>query len=280
MKKVLIAGKGSYIGECFKQHLAKAGDAYAVEELDTFGFDSAAHDFKAFDAVVCVAGIAHIKETEDNKALYYTVNRDLVVDIAKKAKADGVRHFVFLSSMSVYGKENGVITPDTLPTPKTHYGISKLQAEEQLSALCDDNFKIAVLRPPMVYGKNCRGNFQTVVKIIDKLPVFPLVKNERSMVYIDNLCEFMKLCVDEQKEGVFFPQNKQYVVTSQMARAIAQEKNKKVFFSRLLGLAVYLIRPFVSMANKAFGSLVYEGTEKDDFSYCIVDERESFKNSI
>ena len=280
MKKIVIAGKGSYIGNHIKHYLEDTADTYAIEELDTLHFDDQAYSFDGVDAVVCVAGIAHIKETAENRHWYYEVNRDLVVRLAKKAKADGVRQFVFLSSMSVYGKDSGVITPQTAPAPKSGYGDSKLQAEQQLDELQSDTFKIAVLRPPMVYGKDCKGNFQTVVKIVEKLPVFPQIRNQRSMVYIDNLCEFIKRCIDEERNGLYFPQNKAYVQTSAMAKIIAKEKHKKVFFSRILGFGVWCIRPFISMANKAFGSLIYEGTEQDDFSYCVVDEADSFKQSL
>ncbi len=221
MKKILIAGKGSYIGNCFKNYIEATSDKYLVEELDTCNFDTQNYSFIGVDIIVYVAGIAHIKETNENKNLYYEVNRDLTIKIAKLAKEQGVKQFIFLSSMSVYGMDSGVITPETTPTPKSFYGESKLQAEQMLSSLCDENFKIAVLRPPMVYGKNCKGNFQTVVKIVDKLPLFPKLKNKRSMIYIDNLCEFIKLCADEERNGLYSPQNKEYIETSKMAKIIA-----------------------------------------------------------
>lgn len=280
MKKILIVGKNSYIGLSLKRYLENEPNNYFVEELDTLGFHGSAYNFGDFDAVVCVAGIAHIKETKENAQLYYEVNRDLAVQIAEKAKADGVEHFVFLSTMSVYGMESGVITPDTLPAPKNNYGKSKLQAEQMLSALCDESFKLTVIRPPMVYGKDCKGNFQTVVKLACKLPVFPKVNNARSMIYIDNLCNFIKLCIDQTKTGIFCPQNREYVNTSAMAKAIASQKGKKLFLSRILGVLVAVVRPFCSLLTKAFGSLIYKDMEKDDFSYCVIDGEVSFKESV
>ena len=280
MKRILVAGKGSYIGNYFKNYIESASSDFIVDELDTIGFDPETCEFDQIDTIVYVAGIAHIKETKENRDLYYKVNRDLTLEVAKKAKEQGVKQFVFLSTMSVYGMESGVITNDTKPAPKNSYGESKLQAEELLDSLNDESFKVVVLRPPMVYGKGCKGNFQTVLKIVDKIPVFPKINNRRSMIYIDNLCEFIKLCVEQERQGLYFPQNREYVNTSDMAKVIADEKGKKVFFSKVLGFGVCLLRPFVSMANKAFGNLTYEGTEKDDFSYCVVDETQSFKRSI
>lgn len=280
MKKILIVGKNSYIGLSLKHYLENEQSNYSVEELDTLGFNGSVHNFNGFDAVVCVAGIAHIKETKENTQLYYEVNRDLAVQIAEKAKADGVGHFIFLSTMSVYGMESGVITLDTLPAPKNNYGKSKLQAEQLLSALCDESFKLTIIRPPMVYGKNCKGNFQAVVKLACKLPVFPKVNNARSMIYIDNLCNFIKICIDKSKTGIFCPQNQEYVNTSAMAKVIASQKSKKLFLSRTLGVLVAIVRPFSSLLTKAFGSLIYKDMESDNFSYCVIDIESSFKDSV
>lgn len=280
MKKILIVGKNSYIGRSLKNFLEKEPNTYCAEELETVDFDPTAHTFRGFDVIVCVAGIAHVKETKENAQLYYKVNRDLAVQIAKKAKAEGVGHFIFLSTMSVYGLERGVITPDTLPAPKNHYGRSKLQAENLLSELCDESFKLTIIRPPMVYGKNCKGNFQTVVNLACKLPVFPKVNNARSMIYIDNLCNFIKLCAVHSKAGIFCPQNKEYVNTSAMAKAIATQKNKKLFLSSVLGMAVSAAAPFNSRLRKAFGSLIYKDMDSDGFSYCVIDGESSFQRSV
>lgn len=280
MKKILIIGKGSYIGEHIKNYIETTTENYTVDEMDTYNLKPRACNFNGIDTIIYVAGIAHIKETDKNRNLYYKINRDLTVQVATTAKEQGVHQFIFLSSMSVYGKNSGVITEHTRPEPVNSYGDSKLQAEQLISPLRDKNFKVTILRPPMVYGKNCKGNFQTVLKIIDKTPIFPEIHNIRSMIYIDHLCEFIKLCVVEERDGLYFPQNSTHVQTTGMAKIIAGEKNRKVFFSKLLGIIVCLIRPFIPMANKAFGSLIYSETEKDNFSYCTVDETDSFKMSV
>ena len=236
--------------------------------------------FAEYDVVFHVAGIAHQKETSENSELYYKVNRDLAIETATKAKAEGVKQFIFLSSMSVYGMETGVITRDTVPTPKSNYGKSKLQAEEGIASLSDDSFTVTVIRPPMVYGRGCKGNFQSVVKIVMKSPVFPRIKNERSMIYIDNLNAFVKLCIDRQPRGVFFPQNREYVTTVDMAKGISAALNKKRYFSVLLGCGVFMMRPFVSAAKKGFGTLIYKDMEDFNFEYSVVSNDDSFKNSI
>ncbi len=259
MKKILITGANSYIGTSFERYINdNFANEYSIDTVDMLDGSWREKDFSGYDVIFHVAGIAHQKETLENEHLYYSVNRDLAVEAAAKAKSDGVGQFIFLSSMSVYGKESGVITKDTSPAPKSHYGKSKLEAEEGIWTLNNDAFRVALVRPPMVYGKDCKGNFQTVIKIVKKFPVFPKVKNSRSMIYIDTLCQHIKECVDNGTSGIMLVQNFEYMNTSEMATVIAEKLGKKIYLSRLLGFAVKMICPFVSKANKAFGTLVYE----------------------
>ena len=201
-------------------------------------------------------------------------------ETAKKTKSDGVGHFVFLSSMSVYGMDAGEITLNTKPEPVSNYGKSKLQAEKALFELEDNDFKVAALRPPMVYGKNCRGNFQLLLLLVTKSPVFPAVNNRRSMISITNLSAFIKLIVDGEYSGIYCPQNKEYVNTTDMAKYMAKAKGRKVFFSKLAGFAIKMMIPFVSKAKKAFATLIYKDCEQFDFSYCVEELEDSINKSI
>lgn len=278
MKHILITGSGSYIGTALEQRLEP--EEYQITVLDVQDPSWEQADFSGFDTVVHIAAIVHQKERPDMEELYFRVNRDLALRCAQKAKAQGVGQFLFMSSMSVYGMDTGVITPDTVPTPVTFYGKSKLAAEDLLRREADNRFRVCILRPPMVYGPGCKGNFQTVVKLVKMLPVFPLIRNRRSMIHVDNLVEFIKLCIDQGLEGLYFPQNREYVRTSHMARCIAQKLGKRVFFSRLLGLGVLCIRPFVGTAKKAFGTLIYENTEQHGFSYCVREQDNSIFHAV
>lgn len=280
MKRVLITGLTGYIGTSLNLYLSQQSDQYQIDRIGLRNNAWKSKDFSVYDSIIHVAGIAHRKETKANAESYYAVNRDLAIEIAEKAKSDGCSHFVFMSSMSVYGMDTGVITKETQPSPKSNYGKSKLQAEIKISALADSSFRVCILRPPMVYGKNCKGNFQSVVKIVQKFPIFPAVKNERSMIYIDNLCSFIKFSIDNRLHGLYFPQNKEYTQTTNMARIISNQLGKKVFFSKLLGFAVLVCRPFIGILQKAFGSLIYQDTEDFDYKYCLVDIAESFQQSI
>ncbi|EGP5490170.1 NAD-dependent epimerase/dehydratase family protein, partial [Enterococcus faecium] len=217
MKKILITGANSYIGTSFKKWMTQFQDEYQIDTLSVRGDAWREHDFSRYDTVFHVAGIAHAdvsKVSEETKQLYYAVNRDLAIETAKKYKQDlsGKNgQFIYMSSIIIYGEETNinkkrVITPDTKPNPSNFYGDSKLQAEIGLQPLDDDTFHVAILRPPMIYGPGSKGNYQQLVKLANKLPVFPDVKNERSMLYIENLCSFIKLIVDNEEKGIFFPQ--------------------------------------------------------------------------
>jgi UDP-glucose 4-epimerase len=275
MKRVLITGKNSYIGTSLENWLMREPDKYEVDIVDMKDMSWKEKDFSEYDVVFHVAGIVHIKETSDNHDLYYKVNRDLAYETAQKAKEDGVEQFIFLSSMSVYGIENGVITANTPLNPKSAYGKSKIEAEELICKLQDDSFIVATLRPPMVYGRGCKGNYPRLVGLAIKTPVFPKVENKRSMIYIDNLSEFVKKLIDDRSAGLFFPQNAEYVNTSEMVKLIAKVHGKRLKLTKLFNPLLKILN--VSIVNKVFGDLVYEmSMSKYNFNYTIIE----FDNSI
>ena len=258
MKKILITGANSYIGTSFEKYMAQWPEKYQVDTVDMIDGTWREKDFSGYDTVFHVAGIAHQKETQENAELYYKINRDLAFDTAVKSKQDGVKQFIFLSSMSVYGLETGVITKETVPTPKSNYGKSKLQAEELLNGLADETFKVAILRPPMVYGKGCKGNYRTLSKLACKLPIFPAVKNERSMLYIDNLSEFVQLMIENEEKGIFWPQNTEYSNTTDLVKMIARVHGKKIAIIPGFAWLLKIFGCFSGIVNKAFGDLIYE----------------------
>ena len=254
-KRILITGANSYIGASFEKWLAQWPDEYSVETVDMIDGSWREKSFAGYDVVFHVAGIAHIKETKKNESLYYLINRDLAYEVAEKAKNDGVPQLIFLSSMSVYGIETGVIDKETSVNPKSAYGKSKFQAEELINKLADDSFTVAILRPPMVYGKGCKGNYPRLAKLALKTPIFPLVDNKRSMIYIDNLSEFVKQICDNTIGGLFFPQNSEYVNTSEIVRLIAEAHGKKIIMSKLFNPILKILN--FSTINKAFSDLIY-----------------------
>lgn len=272
MKKILITGANSYIGTSFEHYMEKFS-TYKIDTLSVKEPDWPRFDFSPYDVVFHVAGIAHAdveKVSEETKKLYYEVNTDLTEKVAVKYKQDRKSQpsqFIFMSSIIVYGEgtqinKKRVIKPNDLPQPSNFYGDSKLQAELKIKPLETETFKVAILRPPMIYGPGSKGNYPELSKLAKRVPIFPKIKNERSMLFIGNLCMFIKYVIDEAANGVFFPQNNEYVQTSQLVKMIAEANGKKIvlvpgvdFFIFFLGL---LPGKIGKLTNKAFGSLVYE----------------------
>lgn len=257
MNRVLITGVGSYIGTHIAAHLSQYPDQFEVRELDVQkGLPKQA--FSGFDTVIHVAGIAHRQETADSAALYQAVNTTLAVEAARQAKQEGVRQFIFFSSMSVYGVTTGRITADTLPAPSTYYGQSKLAAEKGMAYLADERFHIAVLRPPMIYGKGCKGNYPRLSQLARRLPLFPKVKNERSMLYIGTLCAFIQQLIESGEGGLYFPQNRQYVHTTELVRQIAACHGRIMRCVPGFGWLLRLMEGRVGVVGKVFGTLTYD----------------------
>lgn len=285
MKKVLITGANSYIGTSFEKYINEHHPGeFVIDTLDMVDGTWREKDFSGYDAVFHVAGIAHADVShvsEEIKQLYYSVNTDLAVDAAQKAHKEGAMQFVFMSSMIIYGK-NEHISKDTIPQPENFYGDSKWQADKKVSDMADDSLTVAVLRPPMIYGKNCKGNYPTLVKFAKKLPVFPKVKNLRSMLYIDNLCEFVYAIINDRKGGVFFPQNDELVNTSKMVKTIAEANNHKIWVTPIL-------TPFVAvgkkipgkigrLCKKAFGSCYYDmEMSHEDINYRVINSYDAVR---
>ena len=283
MKKILITGKGSYIGESFKKWIEN--EDVIVEELEMQGDKWKAEDFSQYDTILHVAGIAHVSSDPKLEDLYYKVNRDLAVETAKKAKEDGARQFIFMSSMIVYGKDEPVgtdkiITEETEMKAENFYGNSKLEADLEIQKLSDEKFKVVIVRTPMVYGANCKGNFPRLRKLAKMTFIFPSIENRRSMIYIDNLCEFFKQVVLEEKVGIFFPQNKEYVSTKEIINQMAKQFNRKIWFISVFNWVIKVLAKKIGFINKIFGSKVYSKDISGDFSYCIVDFEESIRRSI
>lgn len=284
MKKILITGVNSYIGNSLERYLTAYQKEHkeaahqedrdeAAYQIDCISLRDAAWrqaSFAGYDAIFHVAGIAHAdigKVSDEAKAMYYRINSDLAEQAAAKAKAEGVKQFIYMSSVIVYGDSAPVgkrkhITADTKPAPANFYGDSKYQAELKLQKLQNDDFKVAIIRAPMIYGKGSKGNFSLLAKLAAKVPVFPDIQNERSMLYVENLAEFIRRLIEAGIGGTFFPQNAEYVTTAEMVRLIAETLGRKVRLWKILNpfvkLASKVPGKIGGMTNKAFGSLTID----------------------
>lgn len=277
MKKILIVGKNSFIGQSFIKHAQTRNYDFVIEEVTSRDEQWRNINFGQYDTIYHVAGIAHNSSDPKLKDLYYSVNRDLTIEVAKKAKAEGAKQFVFMSSMIVFGTQNSRITKDTTPNPDNFYGDSKLQAEKGILPLQSDEFNIVIMRPPMVYGKGSKGNFPKLVKLAKKTPVFPDFHNIRSMIHIDNLMECIARVIEMNLSGYFHPQNKEYITTSVLVKDIAKINAHKIFFTKLFNPVIVFLKSTI-LIQKMFGDLIYT---KDmsifNFQYHLVSYEESIK---
>ena len=289
MKKILITGANSYIGMSFEKYIKENyPNDYIVDTVDMIDGTWRQKSFSEYDSVFHVAGIAHSdngKISDEKAKLYYAVNTNLTVETARKVKADGVKQFIFMSSAIVYGEsapigKSKLITRDTPVSPANCYGDSKVQAENGIRPLNDETFRVVILRPPMIYGRGSKGNYPVLAKMALKTPVFPYVKNERSMLYIENLCEFVRLMIDNDEHGTFWPQNAQYSNTAELVKMIAEAHGKKVRLVKGFGWALKIMSHVTGLVNKAFGSLSYDmGLSEYKENYRAVSLEESIERT-
>lgn len=281
MKKVLITGANSFVGTNIEKWLLKNPGDFTVDTVDTMNDIWKTADFSKYDVVFHVAGIAHVDPKPEMAPLYYKVNRDLTIEIAKWAKEHGVKQFIFMSSGIVYhaskSLKGDVKTKDTVPNPNDFYGDSKLQAENGLKELDCDTFKVCILRPPMIYGPGNKGNLPRLGWLATKTPIFPAWHNKRSMLYVDNLAEFVKQAILHEMNGIYFPQNAEYSDTVELVRQFAKEHGHKIWISKIFNPFVWLGSFFLPAIPKMFADSYYvQEMSKYDFEYQLV----SFEDSI
>lgn len=280
MKRVLITGKDSYLGTFVKKELQKDPNAYEVQELDLKEETWKDFDFTGFDVIYHVAGLAHSIPDESQRDFYYQINTELAYQVALKAGKEHVRQFIFMSSIIVYGHgELGsarMIQADTPLMPDNFYGDSKKQAEEKIQTI-DSPMKIVILRPPMIYGPKSRGNYPLLARFARKTPIFPSLKNERSMLFVGNLVQFVKLCIDQEREGIYLPQNKEYVQTSRLIQEIASFHHHKVWLTPLFNPILKVLKK-KPMINKVFGNLTIDPSlSAPELNYQIYSFEESIR---
>ena len=293
MKKILITGAGSYVGENVRKYIMQtAGDQFVINAVDTFGDNWKKADFSQYDVVYHVAGIAEVNGKKGMEQLYYKVNTDLTIEIAKHAQANGVKQFIFMSSMIVYKEtqslKGNIITPESMPAPNGVYGDSKLKAEEGLKKVSgcfsggqevaegESRMKVCILRPPMIYGPNSKSNLLRLGRLGTKVPFFPNWRNKRSMLYIDNLGEFVKQAVLRELEGTFYPQNRELSATVDIIRFFAKAAGHRIWITKLLNPFVWLGSFVLQPVNKLFADSYYVPEMSEyGFEYQIVSFEES-----
>ena len=286
MKKVLITGANSYVGTNVEKWLIKDPNNYHVETLDMQNLSWVNFDFSKFDVVFHVAGIAHVSKKKSLDELYYKVNRDLAIETARKAKESGVRQFIFMSSMIIYGEDNAISDKRHIEidkyNPLNAYGNSKLEADLAIQKLQDEEFLVSIVRTPVIYGQGCKGNFPRLQKIARKLFIVPKISNQRSMIFIDNFSEFIRQLINKELNGVFYPQNSKYVSTSMIIIYTRESIGKKTYSLALLNPFVRILTFYFRVFRKILGNKTYdiEISNLIGCDYRVVNVEDSIRKSI
>ena len=282
---ILIIGENSYIGNHVDLWLTKHG--HQVTQLDVLTDAWKSYDYSKYDAIVHVAGIVHRPECNDWE-LYKRVNADMPVAIATMAKEQGVRQYVYFSTMGVYGIEKKLkpnrIDENTPLNATGMYSRSKLMAEEGLNVLNDEGFIVACIRPPSVYGKGCKGGYITgFASIVRKLPIVPKAYKDvkQSFIYIDNLTELVRLIIENHLDGAFCPQDDKAINANELMKAIANGIGKKYHESRFLGIIVRILH-FLPIVKKAYGGIEYARSLStiNGIEYVIVPFEEGMRRTV
>lgn len=260
--KILITGKNSFIGSYFKNNSPQ----FKVSEVDLLTNKPDEIDFTHSEVVFHVAAIVH-QDKAIPDSTYFEVNSDLAFNVAQKAKQDGVKQFVFMSTVKVYGENSKLENPwteDVVCHPSDAYGKSKLDAEKRLMELNDKNFVVSIIRTPVVYGAGVKGNIQKIASFIKKQKFIPFngINNKRAMVYIGNLIALIQEVIKQQKAGIFLAGDGAILSTSEFVKhLIAATDTKKYFiiFPGIFQKMIQLIRP--NIYNRLFGSQVIDNSK-------------------
>jgi UDP-glucose 4-epimerase len=276
MKRILITGKNSYVGTNVEHWLMNEPDQYFVETLDLRNPNWKEFDFSHFDVVFHVAGIAHVSAKKSMKDLYFKVNRDLAIETSEKAKLSGVKQFIFMSSMIVYSSKDKEVTKYTVPNPDNFYGLSKLEAETEIIKSQDNTFKVVIVRPPMIYGKNSKGNFYKLIKISSITNMFPKYSNKKSFLYINNLSSAIKSYIDNCDYGIKLIANNENISTTDFLKYYFESSNKKLRLLKIFNLLIILLKR-INTISKIFGDRYYKIGDLDIVCKNFIDTKTSLK---
>lgn len=232
IKKLLITGANGFIGKYFSTKYSKTFD------IQTFSFlkdDFESLHVKEIDVIFHLSALVH-QMGGASAEKYERVNVSNTLKLAQKAKESGVGHFVFMSTVKVYGEESkSLYTESFTCKPQDEYGKSKLKAERELQKLASEDFIVSIIRTPIVYGYGVKANIKSLTNLISKVPLLPFasIKNKRSFVYVGNLCALVDKIIETKKSGIFLACDDMPLSTTQLIELIALGMGKKVYLVKL-----------------------------------------------
>lgn len=254
MKNLLITGSSGFVGSYF---INKYKNKYNIKTFRFLKDNIANLNCEGMDVVFHLSALVHQMGGASEQE-YEKVNVVQTLQLANKAKKNGVGHFVFMSTVKVYGEETISKYTETSPCfPEDEYGKSKLKAEIELQKLEDESFKISIIRTPIVYGYGVKANIKSLVNLVNKISILPFgkIENKRSMVYIGNLCYLVDIIINQQKSGIFLASDDNPLSTSKLIELIAKNLEKKVYLIQVpfFEILLKILRP--SFHKRLYGSL-------------------------
>ena len=258
MSTLLITGSSGFIGKYF---INKYKNNYNIQ---TFSFLNDSIDnleFMETDVVIHLSALVHHMGGASEEE-YEKVNVTQTLELAKKAKKGSVKHFIFMSSVKVYGEEtDSIYKEETLCSPKDDYGKSKLKAENELLKLESKGFRISIVRTPIVYGYGVKANIENLVSLVEKVPVLPFsnIHNNRSMVYIGNLCNLLNKIIETGSRGIFLASDDKPLSTTKLIKLIATELDKKRWL-----ISIPLFPLLLKLLKPSFYMRLYKSLEVDN----------------
>lgn len=287
MKKILILGKNGFVAKSFAKYMEKFKEEYKLTFISSRNYEWKKISFVGYDVVYNASGLAHSNAKDGCVEEYYEVNGKLPGEIAEKAKAEGVPLYISMSSLIIYGDVSNIgikkmITKETLPKPNGIYGKSKIMGEEQVLKFADDTFHVAIIRPPMIYSEYAPENFALLCKFAIKSPIFPNLYNEQSMIYAENLCELIRLIIDNQVGGIYYPQEKEFFQTSKLVKDISDTAKRRMIVTKIFNPILKVFSRKIRFIRKAFGNVVYDKSLSNHFEweYCVVPYEETIKRIV
>ena len=273
-KTLMITGASGFIGSNF---IERYKDKYNIIPVDLLKIKPEEIDFRGVDTVLHLAALVHQMKGAPREK-YFEVNTELTRRVAEEAKKQGVRHFVFYSTVKVYGYDGDLYNHNLILNEESEckpmndpYGESKWEAEKILRRLEDDNFKIGIIRPPMVYGKGVKGNMESLIKLVKMLPILPFNydKNRRSLVNIENLMYLTALVIDKEASGVFLPLDEKNISLKEIVEGIEKAYNlKRINIPMIQPIFWLLTKMKPNIMVRLFGTLQFDNQQtKEKLGY-------------
>lgn len=259
MRKVLLIGANSYIGQEFRNFK----DNNCIDAIDLTLVSASNRewedvDFSQFDTIMHLSALVHKKENKQMEFDYYNINYKLAVAIAEKARDNNIKHFIFFSTAAVFDPRMNCVMKDTAPNPLSLYGKSKLAAENAIRSMNSDDFEVAIVRIPMVYGDRCKGNYQRLMKLAKYIAIIPEFHNRRSAIHINKLCGFLTDLIINKKNGYFYPQDEEYMDTCDTIVKIRKQMGKRTYLTNKFNFLIKILLPYSNTLSKMFGDFYYQ----------------------